>query len=168
VKTIERWAARPSAGEYLRPLVLATCTSPTPAQCPLQGTCELHSAESPEWAIRSLARGIGAEKLPQTTHVKRFRFVGPVAEVDDREAERRLVAKSMVSALWPELRELAEQRNMGVIELRQMGRLLVPPHALAQSFGTLEWLDGDEWTLSTELALAEVAGAQGDIHREDW
>jgi hypothetical protein len=49
-----------------------------------------------------------------------------------------------------------------------MGRLLVPPHALAQSFGTLEWLDGDEWTLSTELALAEVAGAQGDIHREDW
>lgn len=166
--TIRRWAARPYDGEYFNPIRLTACSSLNPEECVLQGTCELHSGRSPERAVRSMALGMAVEELPEMTVVKQFNYVGPVAEINDLEAERDLLSKSLSSDFWPRLRELGERGALGIIRLRQLGRLLVPPHAFARSPASMDWFEEGEWTLSTELALAEIAGAPGDVRAEDW
>lgn len=160
---LRRWAARrPDAKHYLRRIELAPCASPSPANCLLRGTRELPWGQNPQAAIRTLIQGEAQTDWPEKATVRLFDFVGPIAQIDDWEAEADLLSPKVVSPIWEELRELASGRRLGVIELSQSQRLMVPVMAMRESGARVEWATAPESTFPTSLAFGSSEGT------EDW
>ena len=164
VGKFRRWAARRPDARYLREIELAPCNSTSPDNCLLRGIRELPWGASPREAIRSLVQEEAPSVWPAKTTVRLFDFVGPVAQIDDREAEAELLSTEIVSPIWDDLRGLATDRQLGMIELNQLKRLMVPVMALPESGAKVDWVPAPESTLLTRLAFEGANEAAG----EDW
>lgn len=137
---VSAWAARSAQEEsYLRRLRLAPCTSEAPERCLLRGSLGLPWGETPGAAIRALLSGVDPVDWPETVGLRLFDFSGPLADIDDEDAEEGLLSPSLPSPLWDEIRDSAAERQVGLIRLNQLSQLIVPVLALRASGGALEW-----------------------------
>jgi hypothetical protein len=161
VKLVERtcrhWVVRP-AGEqrWLQEIHLAPCPTLEPARCILRSPRALAWGRNPGEAVRSLVQGIDPADWPDKVTVRLFDFSGPAAVIDDHEAESELLSPIRPSPLWEAIRNSAVERRVGLIQLVQMGKAIVPVLALQSSGARLDPLPNcSESTLSTELALSD-------------
>ncbi|HEU4706604.1 MAG TPA: hypothetical protein VFS64_05430 [Solirubrobacterales bacterium] len=165
VRTFNGWAARrPEDRRYLRRVDLAPCTSSSPDACLLRGTCELPWGEDPGAAIRTLVTGEATQVWSETTTTRKFAFEGPVAQIDDVATETELLSTESASPLWESLRGLATDRRLGMIELNQLKRLMVPIFAFGESGAQVNWMLGPESVFPTALAFPGVEAGED----EDW
>lgn len=150
-----RWAARRPDARYLREVPLSPCTHEAEGICPLRGTRELPWGRNPQEAIRSLVASEPPEERCELTTVRRFSYLGPVAQFDDYEAESLLMSPAHASPHWDELRSIAARRRLGMIELKNLKRLMVPILAMRRSESTMHWLREPESSFRTDLALED-------------
>jgi hypothetical protein len=168
-KTFSGWAAKwPEAEDYLRDVELAPCASAEPESCLLRETRELSWGEDPQAAIRALVGEEEPGSWPETTALRPFDYQGPVAQINDVAAETELLSSEVASSIWDDLRGLAGDRRLGVIELNQLKRLMVPVFALRESGASFAWAPARESVLKTALALPLRPEVGHEDSEEDW
>jgi hypothetical protein len=148
-----RWAARDEGGAgYLRKLPLAKCRSEDPRICPLRQPRKLPSGLAPEAALDSLLGDRDPSRWPEKVLLRPFRFRGPIAELDDEETERGLLAIEEPSDLWGSIRDAAGERKVGLIHLKSLDRLILPVFAFHTSGAALDWNSPQESVFQVEFS----------------